>query len=67
MECKLCERPIQKYNTDFNQLRIGESHTVDICQQCIDKFMKWRKEVHARLFPTKTMKKLYRKDISGPD
>ena len=57
MDCVLCKKPIEKYNAKINQLKIDESHSVEICSDCIDKFLKWQKSVFATLFPTKAAKK----------
>ncbi len=57
MRCNLCDNSIKDYNSSFNQLQIDELHNVDICQECIDKFVKWQQNKYAQLFPTKTLKK----------
>lgn len=57
MKCLLCDKPIEGYNAKFNQLKIDESHSVDVCLDCIDKFLKWQQSIFATLFPTKTAKK----------
>jgi hypothetical protein len=59
MKCELCKKPIEKYNPTLNNLKIDENCNVDLCQDCIDKFMKWQQGIYARLFPTKTMKKRF--------
>ena len=59
MKCKLCEKEIKNYNPVFNQLKIDDSKNVDICQDCIDKFLKWQGNVIAKLFPSKVMKKRF--------
>lgn len=61
MNCTLCKKPIHNYNPEFNQLKIDESQSADICQDCIDKFLKWQQSIFANLFPTKAMKKRYGK------
>ncbi len=61
MECVLCKKKIENYVAEFNRLEIGESLSVGICQDCIDKFMKWQGSKIARLFPTKAMKKMLNK------
>jgi len=61
MRCNLCENSIKDYNSSFNQLQINELHSVDICQECIDKFVKWQQNNYAQLFPTKTAKKRLQK------
>ena len=62
MECVICKKPIEKYDSNFNHLKIDESCSVDICQDCIDKFMKWQGSVLTRLFPTNSMKKRFGKN-----
>ena len=57
MNCKLCKKSIENYNPEFNQLKIDGSHNVNICLDCINKFMKWQQETYAKLFPTKIAKK----------
>ena len=61
MNCKLCDTPIKNYNSEFNHLKIDETHKIDVCEDCIDKFTKWRQEILVKLFPTKTMKKILKK------
>ena len=61
MNCILCKKPIQNYHPTLNHLEIDESHAVDICSECTDKFVKWQQSVFAKLFPTKAMKKRYGK------
>ena len=55
----LCNKPIQNYDSTSHHLKIDESHEVDICQECIDKFVKWQGSIISRLFPTKALKKRY--------
>lgn len=57
MICTLCDNLIKNYNSSFNHLQIDKSHSVDICQECIDKFVKWQQNMYAQLFPTKSAKK----------
>ncbi|KYC46437.1 MAG: hypothetical protein AMQ22_02136 [Candidatus Methanofastidiosum methylothiophilum] len=57
MDCALCKKPIEKYNAKLNQLKIDESISVEICSDCIDKFLNWQKTLFATLFPTKAAKK----------
>ncbi|MFW9929040.1 MAG: hypothetical protein ACFFD1_06590 [Candidatus Thorarchaeota archaeon] len=59
MICSLCEKEILNYNIEFNHLKIDELHTFDICQECIDKIVKWQQKIFARLFPTSALKKRY--------
>ena len=61
MNCKLCESTIKNYSIEFNHLKIDQTHEIDVCEACVEKFMKWRQEIIARLFPTKTMKKFSKK------
>ncbi|MDD2717476.1 MAG: hypothetical protein PHW04_16420 [Candidatus Wallbacteria bacterium] len=61
MKCYLCGTAIQNYNPAFHQLKIDESHTADICQVCIDKFVIWQQGKFARLFPTTAAKKRFKK------
>ena len=59
MICTLCENEILNYTFDFNHLIIDESHSLDICQDCIDKFVNWQQKIFARLFPTSALKKRF--------
>lgn len=61
MKCTLCNEPIDNYNLAFHHLKIDEQHAADICQKCIDKFVKWQGAIYADLFPTKAMKKRFGK------
>jgi len=61
MNCILCEEHIKNYFPEFNHFKIDNAHEIDVCEECIEKFTKWRQEVLARLFPTKTMKKMLQK------
>lgn len=61
MNCKLCESPIKNYSSEFNHLKIDQTHEIDVCEECIEKFTKWRQQILAKLFPTKTMKKFLKK------
>jgi hypothetical protein len=61
MKCTLCDGSIETYDTEFSQLKIDEQRAVYICETCIDKFMKWQTRKTAVLFPTKALKKLYKK------
>lgn len=62
MICKLCEKPIEKYSPVLNNLKIDETHSVDICQDCAHKFTNWQGQIIAKLFPTKAMKKRFQKE-----
>lgn len=59
MKCHLCEKPIQNYHPALHHLTIDDSHGVDICQNCIDTFLKWQGRVFANLFPTRALKKRF--------
>jgi len=61
MNCKLCESPIKNYSLEFNHLKIDQTHEINVCEDCVEKFTKWRQEVLTQLFPTKTMKKILQK------
>ena len=65
MDCILCKKEIDRYNPKLNQLKIDESQSVDICLDCIDKFLKWQQNIFATLFPTKAAKKWASKDSKG--
>ncbi len=60
MECTLCKEKIKNFTPEFNQLEINESHSVYICQSCSDKLIRWQQRKYAKLFPTKTLKKLFK-------
>lgn len=62
MKCKLCEQTINNYDSAFNQLKIDETHTAEICSECIQKFMNWQGSKIAKLFPTKALKKRFNKE-----
>ncbi len=64
MNCTLCEKPIEYYTPEFNHLPIDDSHSADICSGCIDKFTKWQWRISANLFPTKTAKKMFKKNAT---
>ncbi len=59
MRCVLCDKSIENYRPEFHSLRIDEHRTVDICDECTRKFVKWHGEKLARLFPTRAMKKMF--------
>jgi hypothetical protein len=54
MECILCKKEIKNYSAEFNRFE-----NVDICQDCIDRFMRWQGSRMAKLFPTKSLKKRF--------
>ena len=60
MKCFLCETEINNYSENFNQFKIDGSHTIEICQPCIDKFIKWQQKKFTNLFPTSSLKKRYK-------
>lgn len=62
MDCTICKKPIEKYDSRLNHLVIDENVSIDICQSCIDKFLKWQGEIFATLFPTSAMKKRFGKN-----
>jgi hypothetical protein len=61
MKCILCNCPIKNYDAMLNRLKIDDSCSVDICQDCIDKFVKWQGSKYVKLFPTKALKRRYNK------
>ena len=63
-KCTLCEKEIPNYSLEFNHLEIDSTHSADICRDCLDKFFKWQQGIYAKLFPTKAMKRIVRKDRS---
>ena len=62
MYCVICKHEIKHYSQEFNQLTINEQINVEICQDCIDKFIKWQQRKFAKLLPTKALKKMYLKE-----
>ena len=61
MKCNLCEKEIDNYTKQFHQFAVDDKHTYDICGDCIDKFIKWQGEKYSVLFPTRAMKKRFKK------
>jgi hypothetical protein len=61
IKCILCGNEIKNYHADLNSLEIDETRTVDICSECIRKFLTWQQEKYATLFPTKRAKKFGKK------
>ena len=59
--CRLCGKPISDYTERFNTLPLDEESSVDLCQACIDKFLRWQQERFAKLFPTAAIKKRFEK------
>ena len=62
MKCTLCKKDINNYTIEFNHLKIDETNSIDICQDCLEKLVNWQKTNYAKLFPTKTLKKIYKKN-----
>lgn len=61
MKCNLCEKEIENYHPSFNSFSIDENHTAYICSQCVEKFTKWQQRIYTDLFPTKAVKKRFKK------
>ncbi len=61
MTCTLCQQPIERYSAELHRLHLDEEVAVDICDACAHKLVKWHAEKLARLFPTRTMKRLHGK------
>jgi len=59
--CTLCGKGIENYHKDYNCLKIDDTHSVDICAECIHKFQEWQQRKYATLFPTKRAKKFAKK------
>ena len=59
MKCQICGQPIRNYQPALHHLTINESQGVDICQDCVDKIIRWQGSIYAKLFPTKAMKKRF--------
>ncbi len=57
MNCVLCGKVIANYNAEFNCLKLDASVSVNICNECIDKFIKWQGSVFTKLFPRKALNK----------
>jgi len=60
MQCALCKQEIEKYNQALNHLKLDETNSVDICTECSDRFLKWQREVFAKMFPTTAAKAMYK-------
>ena len=60
MRCALCNGTIERYDPAFHHLKLDEQHEADICERCIDKFLKWQSGILAKLFPSKAMKRMRR-------
>jgi hypothetical protein len=61
IKCALCKEEIENYRKPFNNFEIDETLSVDICSECIQKFLKWQQKNYATLFPTKTDKTFLKK------
>ena len=61
MNCTLCGNQINNYNPVFNHIDINDSHSADICPECIQKIIKLQQNTYVKLFPTKFAKKLIEK------
>ncbi|HYD03524.1 MAG TPA: hypothetical protein VEC16_04450 [Alphaproteobacteria bacterium] len=59
MNCQLCQKEIKNYSEKFNKVPLDKP--VDVCKECSEKFLKWQQSIFADLFPTKLMKKAYKK------
>jgi hypothetical protein len=62
MTCVLCKKSIDTYNAKYHQLKIDDSLSVDLCPDCISKFLDWQKDIFSTLFPTPAAKKWAKKD-----
>jgi hypothetical protein len=58
--CALCKRPIGKFSPILNRFDL-DGRPIDLCQSCIDKFLKWQQGIFARLYPTNALKKKFGK------
>lgn len=61
MKCALCRQEIAEYHSSVNRLPLQEGRSADLCEACIDLFLKWQQEKFAKLFPTSLAKKRYAK------
>lgn len=59
MTCALCDKEIGDYHASLNRLALEEGRSADLCEACIDRFLKWQQEKFAKLFPTSLAKKRY--------
>jgi len=57
IRCHLCNQDIKNYNLTFHHFKIDDLHSVDICSDCSDKFVKWQSNIITNLFPTSALKK----------
>ncbi|MFA5302999.1 MAG: hypothetical protein WC393_00490 [Candidatus Nanoarchaeia archaeon] len=62
MKCELCRKTIEKYNINFNCFVVDENHSINICPECIEKFIRWQSQILATLFPTTALKKRFEKN-----
>ncbi|MCY3412607.1 MAG: hypothetical protein INQ03_13295 [Candidatus Heimdallarchaeota archaeon] len=58
MKCDLCLEEIKNYSDVLNRFEISNDREIHICKVCVNKFMDWQREIHAKLFPTKTVKRM---------
>ncbi len=56
--CALCGKAILDYYPGFNRLDLEEG-SVDLCQDCIGRFLEWQQRNLARLFPTRAAKRRF--------
>jgi hypothetical protein len=61
MKCVICNKDIENYTPEFHELKVDNSHSVTICNECVDKIMKWQGNIVGKLFPTTAMKIRYGK------
>jgi len=61
LECALCSKELESYDPDLNRMEIDDCLSVSICSNCIDIFLKWQHKRFARLFPTGSTKRRYKK------
>jgi len=59
MKCHICGQPIRDYQHTLHHVTINESVGVDMCQDCVDKIIRWQGSIYAKLFPTTAMKKRF--------
>ena len=62
MNCDLCLKEIENYSATLNQLKIDETRKVQICKDCVTKFVKWQQSIYATLFPTRQMKRYKKRE-----
>jgi hypothetical protein len=62
MDCVLCGNEIVDHHPQLNTFRIDEGTEVEVCNDCIHKFLLWQGERFSKLFPTRAAKRRYDKD-----